>query len=866
MDESPSSARRRPRQSAAERLAERAAGLTLASPRSLISGTILETPQSSVAAGTTGSLSSFGMVSAPALGGRTPRGRSGGTMSSSRYSMPLLGSGVGRRSSEPSAPAREVAGGFFTFPKPYNEKTPVHLRLLEKEEASDLCLSFVGKRKICLKKRLKHKNHCGDHRASKKKYKFPEGEGGVWLIPAPHFTLFESPSLRDLEVLSRHRKQVERAKKTTLEWAECLAEYKEDFDLAQVEVREGGGDEEDGSDSEGSSSEEDEDDDGEEGEDVSRGESSQGNGLLDHLLENEFGSYQQTVPPALEAPVYEGGEVETANPTVHTNAQAVRVTRLALDMLATQVHAMNNAAAEEGARLAEFFCLHIDSVIDVVNLALNHLDDVINDVGDVSTLEGYSSIAAAVGETLEAVGPQGQLHALQTKAKQLEDLIHAVDEDLQEEIVRSGEVTIEAVQACLDRLQGASGIPSTLQIPNSQAPGGGGQGQFQHVNQSQAPAGQYQSPPALLSSAMVYAANGAPQGTLQSLIDEIRSLRTDVDALKTAMGEQSVLIAKLERNLLSQGGLVFREFNYGSEADLEALVAKECPNAEGCIAAFPTGKSIFVHDEQYNPTSTWYAATKTVISSGQYTPAEAKFIHSHGVPIPSHYATSGMVKPGKVLNAFDSRKTWRGYAGVPGQKMLIEESLNRASSAHGTYVTQSDLPVGSELARLAHAMAMVTRDWHGKVLAFLDNDLTKLVELNVSEDETLLLLSEYIIIMFNDFDNVEQLLPAFKLSANKADYLVKVIVVAIKVHARMDHFLGHGNMQYVSEFAAGFVRFLTKNTAQHSATGLSKRVADLEAFDQAKLKKDLGTLTTTVGAQGTSIKKLQDELKKKKDK
>lgn len=347
--------------------------------------------------------------------------------------------------------------------------------------------------------------------------------------------------------------------------------------------------------------------------------------------------------------------------------------------------------------------------------------------------------------------------------------------------------------------------------------------------------------------------------TVGELIEEVLGWRRD----RTQMEAR---ILKLESDVMAQGGVVFRQNSFSSEQDVRDLVLKEDPTGKA-LAAFVTPITIYAHDTEFEPKKGWRDVVKVPLKSGKFTEAEGKFICASTIRIPSHYAGNSEVVAGKLLAAFTTEEHWTGKAGIKGQRGNTIASANTAKAAVTTYIRDS-LPAGSELNTLATEMATATVTWLGVVHAFFDEDLTELTELGVQVEETLKLLSEYIILMYQGFYIHSQKLIQFSMEVDRVSYLTRIIWVSLLIHQEMDRFTETGEMKHHPTLSAAFIRFLTKATAANNSSSLGKRIAALEKGGPVKAAQDAAKKATSVAnkAQDEAARVWEEVLKLKKNK
>jgi hypothetical protein len=110
------------------------------------------------------------------------------------------------------------------------------------------------------------------------------------------------------------------------------------------------------------------------------------------------------------------------------------------------------------------------------------------------------------------------------------------------------------------------------------------------------------------------------------------------------------------------------------------------------------------------------------------------------------------------------------------------------------------LPAGSQLGQLALRMLEDTLNWFTTVFKHLDSEFVRLTQVKISEEETLILLSEEVIIMFDRFYAIRRMRMDFTVHGLRVEYMVRCIWLSMEVHMVMDEFDANG-MKYNSIYA-----------------------------------------------------------------
>jgi hypothetical protein len=159
----------------------------------------------------------------------------------------------------------------------------------------------------------------------------------------------------------------------------------------------------------------------------------------------------------------------------------------------------------------------------------------------------------------------------------------------------------------------------------------------------------------------------------------------------------------------------------------------------------------------------------------------------------------------------------------------VEMELSLDTAAAGVQMAVEDkLLEGSLLSQLATRLLEHTLQWFSTVFKHLDAKFTRLTQVNISKEETLILPSKEVIIMYDRFHAVRRKHMDFTVNCSRVEYMVWSIWIAMQVHMVMDEFTQDG-MKYDLALSAAFVRFLTKVTDGNGAAGVAGSIALLEA-------------------------------------
>ena len=151
-----------------------------------------------------------------------------------------------------------------------------------------------------------------------------------------------------------------------------------------------------------------------------------------------------------------------------------------------------------------------------------------------------------------------------------------------------------------------------------------------------------------------------------------------------------------------------------------------------------------------------------------------------------------------------------------------------------------------------------TLAWFNTAHRHLDAELLQLLQLHISEDKCLILLSEEIIIMFSMIHDIRKQRMEFTLKGERVEYMVRCIWLTLQAHAVMDGFVKRG-LKYNSaiSISAAFIRFLTKQTGQNVSTGIGSQIKVLtkvleKAIKMAKEAADAANEATRVSKEAST--------------
>ena len=459
----------------------------------------------------------------------------------------------------------------------------------------------------------------------------------------------------------------------------------------------------------------------------------------------------------------------------------------------------------------------LGEALELSNKSVRDVQDELGDVSELQVEHKVYDVTEGVTLTLTSRPWADELLALGDRVSEVGKLLSEVDEDHQ----ATGRLLLKK----LTSLSPPSGEPTP-------SPG---------------------AAPPLTTSMVICEEQGNLCCTLGDLLRDHHSLRTEHSTLKADFESLSAAVT-------AQGGQVLDSLGFASEAMVRILVMKECPKGDA-FEVFLDVTSLFCCDSTYSPVSGWEKSTRGM--EDDFSPSARKVVASYAQSHCAWYTDGKPVVAGKLLAAFKDADRWNGVGGMDGRRNEIETSV----------ATSAEIARRRKLAPLARKMVDRTVEWVHTVHKHLDMELTRLTQLHISEEESLILLLDEVIIMYSRIHDIRKHMMEFTGQVNKVDYMVWCIWVTLQVHRVMQEFVEGGLMSHPA-IGSAFIRFLTKPTGNNVVLGVGvqlgkltsavdrietlAKTADTTAKDAARVSKEANTRAAMAN---TSAEKASEGLK-----
>ena len=472
-------------------------------------------------------------------------------------------------------------------------------------------------------------------------------------------------------------------------------------------------------------------------------------------------------------------------------------------------------------------------------VTIGKLADVVGDITDLRKVHGHDSLADGVLAALELVDTVGDIQAVWTELNRLGELLGGVDDDVNNRIFNSVSKIMGSVNPKLQTILQRLG-DLELRIPSSSNPV-----QSNPMLSNPTPINPVPSQPLAGTSSLGVgtSSSGPPSSLLMSSVilkDDGTPSAYTLGSMIATLEAQAITIDKLKADITAQGGVTLGSFSYPSEASLGALIRKEgVRNGKSCMSAIVDPISIFVHDVETSTSSLgqgWSDIAKSMRAAGIDTEVDRYLVHSCSRRnVPAYHKGTDAPKPGDVISVLASMDTWNGEGGRDGAAQTIMNALDSAMTKLSKHI-EDYTPENSELQRLANYCATKARSFHSAIHDHVRSEMIKLVQMGVPESESLILMSEQILLIFNRFFEQRKLILQHREGMDMADFTTRVVWVTLKTQVVAAEFLADGirNHQLTGN---AFLRFLTKQTGQNVSTQLGPRITNVEDLLKAEVRK-----------------------------
>lgn len=309
------------------------------------------------------------------------------------------------------------------------------------------------------------------------------------------------------------------------------------------------------------------------------------------------------------------------------------------------------------------------------------------------------------------------------------------------------------------------------------------------------------------------------------------------------------------------GGVAVGDFNFASESEFQAFMMKHDPAGNG-LAAFVDLSSLSRGFGGEDLSTQEFLTTSQQSHRVNLKMGEAAYGASFNIRYPKWLNKSSSSTRVASSTTVDMLKSWANWMGNghlgDGFKDSITRMIDQACANHKQYVEDAMLP--DELRKLALLTAELTRKWWTELCSYLDNEYLMLDNYKLASEQTLLLLSNQTVQMFEDI--YETRVPAANTDiTQRSTASVRYAWVTLRAHSVMSAYRDVKFRDHPA-IAGTFIRFLTRNLADQSSLSLNTTVKELEK-EVKRLKGDLEK-KLSVAAFNSFETKVTNQLREKK--
>ena len=196
-----------------------------------------------------------------------------------------------------------------------------------------------------------------------------------------------------------------------------------------------------------------------------------------------------------------------------------------------------------------------------------------------------------------------------------------------------------------------------------------------------------------------------------------------------------------------------------------------------------------------------------------------------------------IILPTDRIKIFNSIAAWRGNGIGDGLKERLISSLRLAVARHRTYC-EDNLPSGSYREHALRSSAF-TLDFFLTLVTHFDDEMSMLTSIGLPEKEVMLLISNQLVQICDDLYLPRQ----HAVNVDNSNNVVAAARYAWVSFQALDKMGEFGkSLQTHPSINTTYTRFLTRMTAEASASGLKSKLVKLEE-EVKKAKQDKATMT-----------------------
>jgi hypothetical protein len=493
-------------------------------------------------------------------------------------------------------------------------------------------------------------------------------------------------------------------------------------------------------------------------------------------------------------------------------SEALLSTREALNTAVGKIQELAASLPQVGNSTAEYIRPVLNSIIEKINQHSDSIVELYADAAELTSVNQEVALASGPDEEQAEV-----IQDLQDTVAKLVSEVYGLEGSRATKVEVANAVVDSAI-VIGDNIAGIAARLATIEITPA------------HGTAPSARSG-------LHLNTMLIDDDGADMMTLRDLAFKLTTLENQ---MKT-----------MQESFESEGGVVFGTHRFASEEALMRLIMKLHPKGDG-LAAFSDASSIFCHDKELSSSSDPH---KMLSKLGVNSAVDRNYILSFDQRYPPKYAgTAKSLEAGDKLDVLKSIARWRGVSASDGERQKIQTTL-RSCKKNVIKYADDQIPVG-ELREMARDMASASIDFHDKLHAHFEDEITKLTQLDIPDAEALELVTEQFTLVFDSLFECRQAVMSYTgEGGDKVPHMVRCLWITLNTHMKMEAFFKNG-LKFDPIISASFIRFLTKQTGSNVAAGVGGKLKALET----KMRKEIKETETAALIPGKKALNKLDQM------
>jgi len=510
------------------------------------------------------------------------------------------------------------------------------------------------------------------------------------------------------------------------------------------------------------------------------------------------------------------GEEDDLVPTLVETRRALQAALDTMGEVAAAVPRMGETAVHHLQPTLEELLPKVDKASQLAR----EISRLVGNWGDFQQSMGDQDLSNAVLELQDKLDKaldqlQATVVALGNLEAKVDHTSSELDGKIRDALLAFGRSSRKSSQAIFDRVKQVE-----ARVPRGGSASGGGSSVGSNRSTTSSHRSDRHQRQSRQSLGSAHAGTAVPVLSMDTLIqDSAGQTVCTVGHLVRQEQEHAQAMADMKAQMESNGGVVWRDWTFATEADLKRWLLVQDPSAKS-FAGVVDVMSYFVHDIEYklDTPDLLKARLKALSEAGLKTEAEKLYARSFFIRSIWHFSQGQEFSPSKPCRALKTLDEWKGTNQVPGAKKIIQRSIKRAKPKLKSYI-QANMGNGGELADLAKECMVATEEFVDQLLTHIDDELSDLIGMKLKPADCLGLVTSEIYQMLDKMSKERMLAFEYTADQKPIDYMSRSLWVTLRCHMIMDEYVKDGIKNHYA-IANSFIRFLTQQSGSNSAAGV----------------------------------------------